>query len=263
MNLWSRRIRLLWPFVWRDIREQYAGSWGGVVWSIFQPLFLILLYWWVFSEIFKIRVPVAEGSDSRPFLVFLLSALLPWFAFQEGLVKGSTAIVTHRDVVKKVHFPVIIFPLASVVAASVSQGIGFSLFLLGYFSWQGHVAVGQLAALAVLLGFQILATGGLALLLSAITVYLRDVSQILGLILPALFYTAPILYPLSLVPEKFHLLVYFNPFTAFAEAYHGAVLDGAWPSLFTVGVLLLLTTTALALGTYVFRRLQPGFADVL
>ncbi|MCP5420410.1 MAG: ABC transporter permease [Gammaproteobacteria bacterium] len=263
MPILGRRIRLLMPFVRRNIREQYAGSWGGVIWSIFQPLFLILLYWWVFSEIFKIRAPVSDGTESRPFLVFLLSALLPWFAFQDGLIKGSAAIVAHRDVVKKVHFPVIIFPLAAVVAAAISQGIGFCLFLSVLFCWEGHVTVSQMVALTMLLGLQVLATSGLALLLSALMVYLRDISQILALILPAIFYTAPILYPLNLVPKKFHILVFINPFAAFAEGYHSILLDSAWPSFFTISVLVVLTVGALGSGIYVFRRLQTGFADVL
>ncbi|NJN47579.1 MAG: ABC transporter permease [Candidatus Competibacteraceae bacterium] len=183
------------PFVWRDIREQYAGSWGGVIWSVCQPLFLIFLYWWVFSKILRVRIPMAEGAGSLPFIVFLLSALLPWFAFQDGLIKGTSAIIGHRDVVKKVHFPVIIFPVAAVIAACINHGIGYAIFLVGFFVWQNHISFEQLTAIVAILMVQIFFTAGLAVLLSAIAVYLRDVIQIIGLVLPAFFYTSPILYP--------------------------------------------------------------------
>jgi len=251
------------PFVWRDIREQYAGSLGGVIWSVCQPLFLIFLYWWVFSKILRVRIPIAEGAGSLPFIVFLLSALLPWFAFQDGLMKGTSAIIGHRDVVKKVHFPVIVFPLAAVIAACINHGIGYGIFLVVFFIWQNHLSIEQLTAIAAILMLQIFFTAGLAVLFAAIAVYLRDVIQIIGLVLPALFYTSPILYPLSLVPENWQSWVSLNPFTLFAEAYHHAVLDGGWPTLSTSVLLILLAGSALWGGKTIFRRLQPGFSDVL
>jgi len=110
---------------------------------------------------------------------------------------------------------------------------------------------------------QFAVTAGLGLLLAAFTVYLRDTLQVLGLLLAVMFYTAPILYPLTLVPAEFHGMVHLNPFTAFAEAYHGAVLAGTWPEPSALLGLTLFAAGALAVGVYVFWRLEPGFADVL
>ena len=112
-------FRLFPPFVGRELREQYAGSLLGVLWSLLQPALLVLLYWWVFSAVLRIRFPEGTALADTPFIVFLLSAMLPWFAFQEGLNRAAGAIVARRDMVRKVHFPVLVFPLAAASAAFV------------------------------------------------------------------------------------------------------------------------------------------------
>lgn len=256
-------LRMLAPFVARDVREQYAGSRLGVTWTVLQPTLLVLLYWWVFSAILQTRLPPLANGDEVPFLAFLLASLLPWFAFNDGLLRGAGAILAKRDVVKHLAFPLQLFPLSAVAAAYVTHGTGYLLFLVGYFLWRGHLAPGQVAAILTVLFLQVLATGGLALMLSALTVYLRDVQQILGLVLQVVFYTAPILYPMELVPESLRVLVQLNPFASFALSYQTAILGATWPDgalLFQMG---LFATLSLLLGRYLFRRLKPGFSDVL
>ena len=256
-------LRLFRPFIGRELREQYAGSVLGVVWSLLQPALYILLYWWVFAAIMRIRLPENSALADTPFIAFLLSALLPWFAFQDGLIRATSAILNRRDVVCKIHFPVKVFPLAATAAAFIAHGFSYVLFLAAFALWQGGISLTAMSAVIALLTLQLMLTAGLGLLLAAVTVYLRDIAQVLGLVLAVMFYTAPILYPLSLVPERFHGLVQCNPFAIFAEAYHGAVLAGVWPTPMTLVLLVLLAVGALAAGTYVFRRLEPGFVDVL
>ena len=256
-------LRLFLPFIWRELREQYAGSLLGVLWSILQPMLFILLYWWVFAAVMRIRFPEGSTLADTPFIVFLLSALLPWFAFQEGLTRAAGAIVGRRDVVRKVHFPVQVFPLAAAAAAFVVHAGSYLLFLAALALWRGGMAPGAMAVVMVLLGLQFAVTAGLGLLLASFTVYLRDIQQVLGLLLAVIFYTAPVLYPLSQVPEEFHGLIHINAFTAFAEAYHSAVLAGVWPQPAVLAGLSLFAALALVAGVGVFRRLEPGFADVL
>ncbi|MDQ5910637.1 MAG: Transport permease protein [Pseudomonadota bacterium] len=256
-------LRLFPPFIGRELREQYAGSWLGVVWSLLQPLLFILLYWWVFAAVLRTRFPQDSALADTPFIVFLLSALLPWFAFQEGLNRATGAILNRRDVVRKVHFPVRVFPLAAAAAAYIVHGLGYILFLTAFALWQGGLSFTALSAIALLLALQFAVTAGLGLLLAAFTVYLRDIQQILGLALAVMFYTAPILYPLTVVPENFHRLIHLNPFTLFAEAYHSVVLLNVWPGSSVWLGLTLLALGALGAGAYVFQRLESGFADVL
>lgn len=256
-----RRLRLLIPFVMRELREQYAGSWLGILWTVIQPALLILLFWWVFSAILRIRIPVEVAGD-LPFLVFLLAGLLPWFAFQEGVMKGTGSLIAHRDVIKKVAFPVKIFPIAALSAGFIIHLCGFILFISVFFIWQGMAWL-TLLALVLLLGLQWLLMAGLVLGLSALTVYIRDIQQVVNALMPAMFYTAPILYPLALVPEHLRWLLLINPFTPYAQSYQNVVLLGQWPALHTWLVLLTVAALAFGLGYALFRRLQNGFADVL
>lgn len=256
-------FRLLPPFIGRELREQYAGSLLGVMWSFLQPALYILLYWWVFAVVMRTRFPAGSALAETPFIVFLLSALLPWFAFQDGLNRAAGAILNRRDMVRKVHFPVHIFPLATVAATFIVQAGIYLLFLVALALWRGGLSLHTLIAVIVLLGLQFAVTAGLGLLLAAFTVYLRDVAQMLSLLLAALFYTAPILYPLTLAPAEFQILLWLNPFTVFAESYHSAVLSGVWPEFSLLAGLILFAGGALAAGISIFQRLEPGFADVL
>ncbi|MCP5159592.1 MAG: ABC transporter permease [Gammaproteobacteria bacterium] len=258
-----RVIRLFPPFISRELREQYAGSLLGVVWSLLQPVLFILLYWWVFAAVMRIRFPEGTTLAETPFIAFLLSALLPWFAFQEGLNRAANAIVSRRDIVCKVHFPSLIFPLAAATAAFVVHIGSYCLFLAVFALWRGGLPLSTLGAVMALLSLQFITTAGLGLLLASFTVYLRDTTQVLGVLLMALFYTAPVLYPLTLAPEPYRGWMYLNPFTAFAEGYHDAILAGAWPKSMTLLGLALFAGIMLVLGLASFRRLEPGFADVL
>ena len=256
-------LRLLPNFVIREVREQYAGSLLGVVWSLLQPALSVLLYWWLFSAVMRVRFPEGTALADTPFIAFLLSALLPWFAFQEGLNRAAGAVIGHRDIVCKVYFPSVVFPLAAASASFIVHIGSYCLFLVAFAVWRGGLSLSALCAIAVLLGLQWLVTCGLGLLLAAFTVYLRDTTQVLGILLMILFYTAPVLYPLILAPEEFHDLMYLNPFTVFAEGYHGAVLVGIWLQLQTLAGLSVFAMVTLATGVYLFRRLEPGFADIL
>ncbi|MDD3517115.1 MAG: ABC transporter permease [Chromatiales bacterium] len=258
-----RPIRLIWPFVWRDLAEQQAGSWLGLGWSFAQPLFLVLVYWLVFATILQVRVPGLATGQELPFIVYLLSAFLPWVALQESIARGASAVVARRSVVKKVSFPVQIFPLATAGGVMLRYWAIYLVFLLVFFVWLGHVTALQLFWLPFLLALQVVMTSGLVLFFSALTVYLRDLEHALAPLLQIVFFTSPVLYPLAAVPESMQGWVYLNPYTVWAEAYHGVVLWDRAPSIPALIGLVAMAGLSLVLGRMVFRRLQPGFADVL
>lgn len=181
----KKLYKLLPPLLSRDIRERYAGSALGVFWTFLQPLLFILLYWLVFSRIMKVRIHTDTGEI--PFLAFLLSGLLPWFALQEGIVRGASSIVEKRHIIKKVIFPAELFPLATVISALIHHGIGLIIFLSVFFVWKGTVSPVQLFALVGLLSLQVVLTSGLSLLFSSLSVYVRDIIQILGIVFQVLF----------------------------------------------------------------------------
>lgn len=254
----KKLFRLLPPLLLRDITERYAGSVLGIFWTFLQPLLFIVIYWVVFSHIMRIRI---EGEV--PFIAFLLSGLLPWFALQEGVMRGASSIVERRHIIKKVMFPSELFPLSSVISSFIHHGIGMLVFLLVFFVWKGAISFLQIAFLVALLGLQIILTSGLSLFFSSLSVYLRDILQILGVAFQILFYMSTILYPITAVPERFKVFIQLNPMTTLSEAYHSIILYSRPPETGSMIYLFGVTAAVFFGGIYVFRKLKKGFADVL
>ncbi len=257
------RLALLWVFVRREVAEQFAGSVLGRVWAVAQPVFTVLMYWWVFGLVWAVRLPPDEGGAEQSFIVFLLSALLPWLAFQEALNRGAGAVLARGDVLRHAKFPAAVFPLARCLAAHLV----FLPVLLVFFLSSGQEGViGRLSLLpawGAWFALQVVFASGLALLFAALAAYVRDLPPALGVGLPVLMFTAPVLFPLAKMPDSVRPWVWLNPFTPFAEGYHSLVLAGGAPE-----GLLWLYAAALALGAvlfggWVFERLSAGFADVL
>jgi lipopolysaccharide transport system permease protein len=265
MNSMGRRARKLYqllpPLVARELKERYAGSVFGILWTFLNPALFVLLYWLVFAQVLQIRVRMNTGDI--PFLPFLLSGLLPWFAVQEGVMRGASAVLDKRHIIKKVIFPVELFPLSSVVSAFVHHSVGMAIFLFSFFIWKGTVTVQQLFFITILLCLQILLTAGLSLLFSSLSVYLRDIIQVLNVLFQVIFYMSTILYPLTSVPGRLKLFILANPVTALAESYHNAVLLGTFPGIGSFVYLVIFTAFVVAAGIYTFRKLKKGFADVL
>jgi ABC-type polysaccharide/polyol phosphate export permease len=257
----KKLYKLLPPLLLRDIKERYAGSTIGIFWAFLQPLLFILIYWMVFSQILRIRIQVDTGNI--PFIAFLLSGLLPWFALQEGIIRGASAILDRRHVIKKVIFPVELFPLSSVISAFIHHAFGIVIFLLVFFLWSGSISFLQISCVLCLLCLQIVLTSGLSLLFSSLSVYIRDIVQVIGVALQVVFYTSTILYPLNAVPAKLKYIVLMNPMTALAEAYHAVILYDRYPATGTMIYILCLTGAVLFAGIHIFRKLKRGFADVL
>lgn len=257
----KKLYKLLPPLLLRDIKERYAGSAIGVFWTFLQPLLFILVYWLVFSQIMRIRIQTDTGEI--PFIAFLLSGLLPWFALQEGVLRGASSILEKRHVIKKVIFPAELFPLSSVMSAFIQQGIGIVIFLSVFFIWKGNVSILQISLIIGLLSLQILLTSGLSLLFSSLSVYIRDIIQVLGVAFQVIFYVSTILYPITSVPKKLRIIVLLNPVSSLAEAYHNVILYGRYPEMNGMIYLLIVTIVIVFAGIYTFRRLKRGFADVL
>ncbi|HXT22205.1 MAG TPA: ABC transporter permease [Thermoanaerobaculia bacterium] len=250
---------LLRELVRRDLQGRYAGSALGVLWSFLQPLWQLLLFTFVFEVVLRMR-PVGEGTDR--FWVFLLCGLLPWMAVQEGVSRGATAITDNANLVKKLHFPSEVLVLTVATAALVHEAIAAvvlvpALLVLGELSWRG------LPWLLLAVPLQLLLTCGVGLLLGAVQVFFRDLTQLVGMLLQAWFYLTPIVYPLGFVPERLRPLLDLNPLTALVGLYRTALLGGPVPSGSSLSALVLAALVATALGWQAFRRLQPAFVDEL
>lgn len=258
------RLRILWVFTLREFREQYAGSWLGSAWGLLLPLMTVLVYWWVFGVVWDLRMPEPRAtSGDLPFILFLLSALLPWLAFQDGLNKAGGSVVARAEVVRHGAFPVAVFPVARIIAAHLVFVPLIALFAAGLHLSGRPLAASAWLGLPLLVGAQLALTFGLGMLLAAVSVYVRDAGHVLTMVLMALFFASPVLYPLSQVPEALQPWLWLNPFTPYAEGYHQILLEGRWPDAMVWGLALVTGAVALWGGRRVFNQLRWGFADVL
>jgi|MudIll2142460700_1097286.scaffolds.fasta_scaffold05157_2 ABC-type polysaccharide/polyol phosphate export permease len=256
----KKLYKLLPPLFTRDVRERYAGSSLGSLWAVINPLLIILLYWMVFSRFLNIKVP--SDSYEVPFFIYLLTGILPWFMFQDGALRGATSIVDKGHIIKKVFFPHELFPLSVVLVSCVSYIPGMILVTGGIVLWKG-VHLTHLLLFCLILCVQTVLTIGVALFLASLTVYLRDVTQILSFVIQILLYSTTVLYPLKVVPEKYRGLLLLNPLTGFIESYHDLLLFDRMPGTFNLIYPFIVSFALFLIGVRVFRKLKAGFVDVL
>ena len=252
-----RHLFLLKELVKRDFQGRYAGSLLSFVWSLIQPLWLLLLFSFVFATVMK--VPLV-GQRTDHFSVFLFAGLLPWMALHEGVLRSSTAITDNANLVKKLSFPAEILVLAVALAALLHEAIALAAFLV-VLGFLGELSLGTLPLLAVAVALQLAITLGLGLLVASLHVFFRDTAQVLGMLFNAWFYLTPIVYPLTLVPERFRSWIELNPLTALVGLYRQAFFGGSLELVPGTGVLALSALVIVAAGLGLFRRLKPAFVD--
>jgi lipopolysaccharide transport system permease protein len=252
-----RHAFLLKELVKRDFKGRYAGSVLGFVWSLIQPLWLLLLFSFVFATVMKVS-PAGARTDS--FGVFLFAGLVPWMAMHEGVLRVSTAITVNAELVKKLRFPSQILVLAVALAALLHEAIALGLFVV-VLAVLGELSPLTLPLLGIAVPLQLALTLGLGLLLASLNVFFRDTAQVLGLVFNAWFYLTPIVYPLGWVPEGFRRWIELNPLTPLVELYRQALLGSELALAPGVGWLAAFAAGVLALGWWVFDRMEPAFVD--
>ncbi|KAA0253672.1 ABC transporter permease [Acidobacteria bacterium ACD] len=249
---------LLTELVRRDLTARYAGSAGGLLWGLLNPLILCALYGFVFAVILRIQPP--EGFPGG-YVDFLLGGLLPWIGFNDAVVRGASAVTDQSHLVRKLPFPPEILVASSVVAALVLQAVSIAVLGSYLLLFRGHVPHLGLLSAAFLL--EVLLLAGPVLALAALNVLFRDLAQILGPILMIAFYVTPILYPASLVPASMAPVFAANPLADLVALFRAA-LFGLPPPPFAKLLAWMAGALVLACaGLAFFRRCRKTFADVL
>ena len=259
VQMWTHRVMIT-GLVRRDLRARYAGSILGALWTLLHPLLLLLVYVFVFSTILQVRFTPEGGSLS--FSLHLLAGLLPWLAFQEGILKATTAIVDNAGVVKSTHFPAMVLVMSSVLATCVTFLVSLMLLLVallvtGYGSWW------HLPYLPLLVFLQTMLALGISLFTASLHTLVRDTAPILQLVLMVWFYLTPIIYPLAYVPERWAVVFRWNPATPLVNAYRAVLLEGKMPSVTEMLPSCVWAIAFLWFGRLVFARVEPVFADVV
>jgi len=258
MYMLRHSLFLLGEFTRRDFKGRYAGSVMGFLWSFVQPLWSLVLFTFLFSTVMKVSPGIGERTSN--FAIFLFCGLLPWMAVQEGIIRATTAITENAGLVKKMSFPSGLLVWAVVLAALLHEAIALGLFLV-VLGVTGELSLSGLWILLVAVPLQVGLTVGLGFLAAAVNVFFRDTAQINTMLLQGWFYLTPIVYPLSLVPDRFARYLALNPLTTLVTLYREALLGGEMPPLASLTPLVVATLLALVVGIWVFHRLKPVFAD--
>jgi lipopolysaccharide transport system permease protein len=260
---------LTWNLTLRELRGRYKRSVLGWTWSLLNPLSTVLVFSIVFKLFLKIEPPVGDPSGLHNFALFLLCGLIAWNYVAGAMNQCMDSLVGNRNLIEKVYFPREILVVSTVLSLLVSMLIELgvlSVILLIV----GNMVLPWIPVALVLVAIQTVFVLGIGLLLSVLNVYFRDVKHLVGIILQALFYSAPIVYPLSIVPEKAELFgwvfplktIYeLNPLVTIVGVYRDILYDLRFPPLGDVAYLVVWAIGLFAFGLWVFNRLEPRLAE--
>jgi len=261
-SLWRNR-QLILQMTKREVVGRYKGSAMGLTWSFFNPVFMLVVYTFVFSEIFKSRWGGVGGDDSKTqFAVLLFVGMIVLGLFSEVVNRAPTLILSNVNYVKKVVFPLEILPIIAMGAALFHSLISLCVLLAAFALFNGYVQWTAVFTPLVLLPLVII-TMGLAWILAAIGVFLRDVGQTIGIITTVLMFLSPVFYPVTAVPDRFRPFMMANPLTFIIEQSREVLVWGHMPDWQGLGIYTLGASLIAWAGFVLFQKTRKGFADVL
>ena len=254
-ELWDSR-ELLYFFVWRDIKIRYKQTAIGAAWAVLQPLLTMLVFSLFFGKLAHIP------SEGLPYPIFYYSALLPWRYFAAALQAGTNTIVENQRVITKVYFPRLTLPLSSVLSGLVDFGVSFVMFLVLMLLYGIRPTAAMLWLPAFLL-LAVLTALGVGLWLSALNAIYRDVRYVLPFLVQFWMFASPVVYPSSLVPEKWRWLYGLNPMAGVIEGFRWSLTGRDSPRgpllLASVGVVVVLVLRGVAY----FQKMETTVVDVV
>lgn len=260
-NLWQHR-QLLWQLTVREVTGRYKGSVLGLVWSAITPLLMLAVYTFVFSVIFRARWGGVQSESRLTFALTLFCGLILFNLFSECLNRAPTLIVQNSNYVKRVVFPLEILPLSVLGGALFFAAVSMLILLISVGVAMQTVSLALPLFPLVLLPLLLL-TVGLSWFVASLGVYLRDVGQLIGVVLQILFFMTPIFYPIEMVPEKLRVILRINPLAVVIESARKTLMRGEAPDWCALGCVTLLSAMAAQLGYAWFMKTKRGFADVL
>ena len=253
-DLWHYRD-LLYILTMRDIKVRYKQTALGAAWAIIQPLFTMLVFTIFFGRL------AGMPSDGLPYPLFAYAGLLPWTFFANSIGTSGNSLVGNSNLITKVYFPRMVIPIAAVAGGLIDLAIAFVLLVALMFYYGVGLSVNMLLIPIITILISLLATG-IGMWMSALNVKYRDIRYVLPFVIQIGMFASAIIYPLSLVPEKWRWLMALNPIAALVEAFRDACFGNPfdWTS---IGIATLVTFGILAFAAFYFRKMERGFADVI
>lgn len=254
-ELWEYR-ELLYFFTWRDIKVRYKQTILGASWAVLQPLLTMLVFSLFFGRLGKMP------SDDVPYPLFSYAGLVPWTFFSNGITQTSNSMVSSANLLRKIYFPRLVVPAASILAGLVDFFISFSVLivLMAYFGYLPTVNSLWLPALLLL---AICTALGVGLWLAALNVQFRDVRHTVGFLTQFWLFATPIAYSSSLLPEKWRVFYALNPMVGVVEGFRWALLGTDTAPGPMIAVSTAVALVLLASGALYFRRMERTFADLV
>lgn len=254
-----RSRRIIFELSKKDFQAKYLGSFLGIIWAFIQPTIYILILWFVFQAGFK-TAPV----DRFPFILWLMTGMIPWIFFSDGFSSATHSIMEHSYLVKKVVFRVSVLPIVKILSALYVHlffvGVTFIMFLIyGYLPNAYNLQVFYYIFSGIVLIL------GISWISSSLIIFLKDVGQIVAMLLQFGFWLTPVFWSLKIMPSRYHAIIKLNPVYYIVEGYRNSFIYKVWfwehanltLYFWTVNI------SILVLGALLFRRLRPHFADVL
>ena len=245
---------MIYSLVRKDLRTRYKGSVLGFFWTFLNPLLQLIVYSIAFSYIMRVQM------DN--YYMYMFVGLLPWIFFCTSVQGGAMSIMSGSDLIKKIYFPRLVLPIATVTGAFVNML--FSMMVMFAALFVSGIGVSKYIVYMPLLLLLLYSLGlGLAFIFSACNVYLRDLEHILGIITMSMFYVTPVIYPISMVPERFLHYFYLNPMVPMVTAFQDILYYQRAPHMDTLLGVVGYAVAFIVIGFIVFQKLQRNFVEEL
>lgn len=254
-NAWSYR-ELFFFLAWRDVKIRYRQTVLGASWAVLQPLVTMLVFTVLFGRIAKVP------SDGIPYPLFSYSGLLLWTYFSVALGGGAAALVGNSELVRKVYFPREALPAAPILAALVDLGVGMIL-LFGMMVYYHEPFTWHLLFLPFIVLELVIFVMAVSLALAAVNVKYRDVKHALPFVIQLWMFLSPVIYPPTMVPQRYRFLLALNPLTGIIETWRDCIFVGQSVNWFFIEVSVAVTAVVLLLGAMYFKNTERAFADLI
>lgn len=254
-ELWTYR-ELFYFLAWRDIKVRYKQTALGVAWVVLQPLLTTFVFTLLFGKLGKIP------SDGIPYPLFYLSALLPWMYFSTTLTNSSNSLVANANLITKVYFPRAILPSSSAISGLVDFAIG-CIVLVGLMLYYRVAPGWEILMWPLLIVHLVILSTGVSMILAALNVKYRDVKYTLPFLVQLWLFVTPVIYPTSIIPERFRLLLALNPLSGVIDAFRASLILVKPVDWQMLGISWVVTLAVFAMGAAYFRKTERSFADIV
>lgn len=258
---WKHKT-LIWQLLRRDVHSRYRGSVLGLFWSLVTPLIMLGIYTFVFQYIFKSRWSDSAGETTLNFAIVLFLGLTIHAVMAEVINKSPLLITGNQNFVKKIVFPLELLSWVTLFGAIFTFFISFGLLLVFILIELHCIPVTAFLLPLILLPYFLLLLG-ISWFLAALGVYLRDIQQITGTLATLLLFLSPIFYSVNILPENLQTLIFLNPLSYVVESSRAVLIYGHLPDLVGLGIYASVAVAVAISGYIFFRKVRPGFADVL